>query len=288
MKRLALLACVFACPILPAQIGLRLPRVQPTRVPPDVPVTISNPEFPLRVHLLIARFGGIGGVYHGYGSGNLVDQTAVQGFNYGFECDVPFVANQAPNETYQARWKVSPYKLEILTTQVGVDQPRQHTCTLQMALTQRPFDRSTTEMMTHGVSSSLRVRWQNPDFPFQSPALDYPLHLHVIDGQRLEDFYGDHGWGIANLTDSASQPPVEGVEYKYDCTYGFVTNTQLAGFFQSRWVKQGSELEVLLQRPGSDKIDRCTVQVNLKPQAYPERRASTQARAAVQGGQTAP
>jgi hypothetical protein len=285
MKRLALFACFFLCPFVSAQ---RFPRVQPEKAPPDVPFVTPNPEFPLRVHLLIARFGGIGGVYHGYGAGNLVDSNAIQGFDYGFECDVSFMANEAPSETYQARWKESPYRLEILTAEAGVDQPRQHTCTLRLALTQRPFERVSTEMMTHGVSSSLRVRWQDPDFPFESPALDYPLHLHVIDGQRTEDQYGDHGWGVANLADPGGQPSVQGVDYTYTCSYGFLTNSQLNGFYQTRWVKPGSEVEVLLQRPGSDKVDRCTVQVNLKAQAYPDRRTMARAQAALAAGQTAP
>jgi hypothetical protein len=285
MKRFALVACLFVCSSVLAQ---RLVRMQPAKVPPDVPFVAANPEFPLRVHLLVARFGGVGGVYHGYGSGNLVDPNATQGFDYGFECDVPFAANEAPSETYQARWKESPYRLEILTAAAGADGPRQHTCTLRLALRQRPFERANTEMMTHGVSSSLHVRWQDPDFAFESPALDYPLHLHVIDGQRTEDLYGDHGWGVANLTDPNGQPSVLGVDYTYTCSYGFLTNAQLNGFYQTRWVKPGSEVEVLLQRPGSDKTDRCTVQVNLKAQAYPDRRTLARAQAAVAAGKTAP
>ena len=98
--------------------------------------------------------------------------------------------------------------------------------------------------------------------------MDYPLHFHVVDGERTEDSYQDHGWGTANL--SGAGATVEGAEFKYDCSYGFLTNSQLTGFYQARWVQPGSQLEVLLQRPGSDKVDRCKVQIELQPQPYPQ------------------
>jgi hypothetical protein len=126
--------------------------------------------------------------------------------------------------------------------------------------------------LSHGVSYSLRKRWQDPDFAYEDQALDYPLHFHVVDGLRDEDSYEDHGWGTANLTDPAAQSSVMGADYTYSCSYGFLTNSQLSGFYQARWVKPYNELEVLLQRPGSDKVDTCKVEVNLKPQPYPQSR----------------
>jgi len=238
------------------------------------------------VHLLTARFGGISGVYHGYGSGNLVGTGAKLGFDYGFECVVPFVANESPEETYQARWTYSQYGLEILMTEAGVQQPREHTCTLRAAVKKRPFDPTNTAAMTHGVSYSLRKRWQDPDFAYEEPQLDYPLHFHVVDGQRTEDDSVDHGWGTANLVDPAAQTQ-QGAEFSYDCSYGFLTNSQISGFYQARWVKPGSELEVLLQRPGLDKVDKCAVEVNLRAQKYPESHhvvMNTQASAGGAGG----
>ncbi len=62
----------------------------------------------------------------------------------------------------------------------------------------------------------------------------------------------------------------QGAEFSYNCSYGFLTNSQITGFYQARWVKPGSELEVLLQRPGSDKMDKCAVAVKLKAQKVPE------------------
>jgi hypothetical protein len=269
MKRLTLLAFLLLCPAIQTLSAQQQPPARPGAVPPDVPIKAPDPSFPLRVHLLTARFGGIGGVYHGYGSGNLVDARATLGFDYGFECDVPFVANEGPGDTYQARWTDSQYGLEILMAGAGVDQPRAQTCTLHLALKKRPFEPANTAALTHGVSYSLRKRWQDPDFAYEEPQLDYPLHFHVVDGQRTEDDSADHGSGTANLSDPAVQTQ-QGAEFSYTCSYGFLTNSQITGFYQGRWVKPGSELEVLLQRPGSDKVDHCTVEVNLRPQAYPE------------------
>jgi hypothetical protein len=274
MKRLFLLVFLAACPAVYAQFGIGIAPVRPGAVAPDVPVVNPDPNFPLRVHLLTARFGGLGNVYHGYGSGNLVNDRAVLGFDYGFECDVPFVPNQSANETYQARWTRSQYGLEILMAEVGGQQPRQHTCTLRLATRKRPFEPANTAALSHGVSSSLRKRWQDPDSAYEETRMDYPLHFHVVDGQRTEDGAADHGWGTANLTDPVTQAGtiVQGTEFSYGCSYGFLTNSQLTSFYQARWTKPGSELEVLLQRPGSDKVDTCKVKVDLKPQAYPQSR----------------
>jgi hypothetical protein len=266
---IALLTVVWSAQAQPASVDL--PAVRPGAVPPDFPVKSPDSNFPLRVHLLTVRFGGLGNVYHGYGSGNLVGDRGTLGFDFGFQCNVPFVANQSPDETYQARWTASQYGLEILTTEVGVEQPREHTCTLLVAARKRPFEPADTAALSHGVSSSLRKRWQNPDFAYEETQLDYPVHFHVVDGQRLEDNAADHGWGTANLTEPGAQS-VQGAEYTYNCSNGFLTNSQLTGFYQGRWVTPGSALEVLLQRPGSDKIDKCLVEVQLKPQPYPQSR----------------
>jgi hypothetical protein len=289
MKRLVLLVFLAAAPVVFAQPGG--PAVRPGAVPPNVPVVDQDSGFPLRVHLLTARWGGIDGVYHGYGSGNLLDANGAKGFDFGFECEVPFIANLGADETYQARWKVSPYQLEILTVGAGVDQPRSHVCTLRLASEERPFAPANTAALSHGVPSSLRKRWQDPDFAYEERQLDYPVRFHVVDGQRMEQQSTDHGWGTANLSEPGAQAATQGADYTYDCSYGFLTNSQLSSFYQARWVRPGSELEVLLQRPGSDKIDKCTVEVVLKPQPYPQSRhiaVSAQTSSAAALARTAP
>lgn len=269
MKRVALLTVLLLCCASQALHAQQTPAVRTGAVPAYIPVKAADSNFPLRVHLLTAKFGGIDGRYHGYGSGNLVGTGAKLGFDYGFECLAPFVANEGEGDVYQARWTDSQYGLEILMTEAGVDQPREQTCTLRLAVKKRPFEPGNTAALTHGVSYSLRKRWQDPDFAYEETQLDYPLHFHVVDGQRTEDDAQDHGWGTANISDPAVQGQ-QGAEFSYNCTYGFLTNTQISGYYQARWMKPGSELEVLLQRPGSDKVDKCSVQVTMKAQKYPE------------------
>lgn len=269
MKRVPLLTVLFLCCTSVALRAQQMTPARPGAVPADVPARVADSNFPLRVHLLTAKFGGIDGRYHGYGSGNLVGSGPKLGFDYGFECEVPFVANEGDGDTYQARWTSSQYGVEILVAEAGVQQPREQTCTLRLAVTKQPFEPTNTAALTHGVSYSLRKRWQDPDFAYEEAQLDYPLHFHVVDGQRTEDDAADHGWGTANLSDPAERT-LQGAEFSYNCTYGFLTNTQISGYYQARWVKPGSELEVILQRPGTDKVDKCSVAVTLKAQKYPE------------------
>jgi hypothetical protein len=270
MKRLLLFAMLAAGSALSAQRGFILPPATPRAATPDIPAAVSAPAFPLRIHLITARWGGTSGVYHGYGSGNLLLANGPQGFDYGFQCGAPFVQNQGPDDTYQARWTRSPYQLEILTSEVGGSQPRTHTCVLHLALKNRPSDPANTPVLSNGVSSSLRVRWQDPDFAYVQPAPDYPVQFHVVDGRRKEDGYGDHGWGTGNIYDPSVPGVLQGADYTYDCARGFLTSSEVTGYYPGQWTTLGSQLEVLLQRAGSNKVDRCRVQVNLRPQPYPE------------------
>jgi hypothetical protein len=290
MRRVVLLALLaIGTGVLAQRISRLVPRPL-TTIAPNVPAIDPNPAFPLRVHLLTARWGGIASIYHGYGSGNLLDGSGPRGFDYGFECDVPFVANQG-EDTYQARWKGSPYQLEILMVEVGAARPHTHTCALQLAARRQPFEPENTASLPHGVSSSLSKRWRDPDFAYEEPAPDYAVRFHVVDGLRDEDGSGDHGWGTANISEPGAGGKVEGAQYRYDCWYGFLTNSQLNGFYQGHWVTPGRKLQVLLQRPGSDKVDKCTVVVNVQAQPYPESRhihVQTQAASSVgPGGQAA-
>jgi hypothetical protein len=266
MKRHLLLAVLALAPCACAQ------PVAAIALNPNVPVAEANPAFPLRVHLFSVRWGGLSYRNHGYGQGNLLSPSSAQGFDFGFECEVPFVPNEAPTDTYQARWKRQPYELEILTAEVGSGHTQ--TCKLDLALEARPFDPSNRAHFDHGVSSSLRVPWQDPDFAYEGHAPDFPVQFHVIDGQRKEDNYGDHGWGTANLFDPAPGTPRQGADFQYDCSHGFITSSQYDGYYPARWLKLGLQLELLLQRPGSDKIDKCTVTVTLHPDPYPERKSA--------------
>jgi hypothetical protein len=115
------------------------------------------------------------------------------------------------------------------------------------------------------------VRWSDPDFAYEVRAPDYPVQFHVVDTQRREGPNDDVGWGTANLFDPATNAPRQGASFQYECNYGFMPNSQLQTYYQGHWVEPGSKLEILMQRPGSDKVDKCVLQVSLQPQPYPER-----------------
>ncbi len=81
---------------------------------------------------------------------------------------------------------------------------------------------------------------------------------------------------IANLATPESGSPVQGAEYSYDCERGFITNSQLDSFYPARWTHPGQTLELLLQRPGSNSVDRCIVTVSLRPEPFPQASAKAQ------------
>ena len=120
--------------LLPASSLLAQAFVQP----PDVPATVPNPEFPLRVHILGDHWHYVRGNYQGWGRGNLLGDMPT-GFDYTYTCDEPFLHNAQRDETYQARWKKRDRKLEILTQKVGSDHL--HRCELRIALKPVPYGR---------------------------------------------------------------------------------------------------------------------------------------------------
>ena len=268
MKGQLLVLFLVSAAIAGAQNGARRAAqgVRPEAMQPDIALVDPDPDFPLRVHLFNVRWGGLADRNHGYGTGNLIYPTHLQGFDFAFECEAPFTANAAPADAYQARLKKSPYQLEILT--IDVAGKHVHTCNLHLAFEARPFTDKNRAHFDHGVSSSLRVPWTDPGFAYEVPDQDYPLQFHVIDGLRKEDSLGDHGYGTANL--SAPGKDLQGVEYNYDCGRGFITSSQIDNYYEGRWTKPGQRIELLLQRPGSGKVDECTITVTLKPDPYPE------------------
>ena len=107
MKRLLLICLLLEVTFACAQVG--------GRVQPDIALPDPDPEFPVRVHLFNVGWNGAGLANHGFGTGNIISAGKEQGFDYAFECSFPFMPNAAPGDTYQARWKKSTYRLEILT-----------------------------------------------------------------------------------------------------------------------------------------------------------------------------
>jgi hypothetical protein len=251
----------------------------PTR-PPDIPAAAPDADFPLHVHLLAVRSGptllheyqslrgemngGPGyyspsGSFYGFGVGNLLG-TQPAGFDFSFTCARSFLENRQAQEFYQARWKVPNQKLEILTQAVGGSRPS--ICELQLGMKNHPFDPASSPVPS--TSSLLgNAYWKDLGDAFQGDAPEYPLKLRILTAMRRDYQGGDQGYGTANLPG----PTPEGLAYTYGCDRGLLYNTQRDEAYMARWTRPGREMEVLVQRFGSDRVDRC--RLNVTPQASP-------------------
>ena len=251
--------------------------------PPDVPLADPTPDFPLHVHLISARFGadtvreyrslqgemrgGPGylqatGSYHGFGAGNLLGDTP-RGFDYAFDCGAAFVENRQAQDFYQARWKKQDERLEILMQRIGSDH--YDICELKLAMKPHPFSDGEASTLRNNSRVPSTALWEDPEVAFTDPDPDYPVHLHVLTTYRRYGTGRTEGYGSANILGDNPQ----GLDYSYSCAHGFLANTQADESFQGPWVKPGQRLEILLQRIGSDRVDRCELKVTVKIAPYP-------------------
>ena len=96
------------------------------------PATAPNPDFPLHVHIFIAKGG--------FGRGDILDATP-QGFDYTTTCGNSFFNNGQPAEFYQARWKKPNEKIELLLQRIGSDHTLR--CELNITIKGKPYGRYT-------------------------------------------------------------------------------------------------------------------------------------------------
>lgn len=257
---------------------------------PAVPLSDPDPDFPLHVHVVTVRWGGDAmhlyrslqgemrggpgyyeptGSAHGFGTANVLGDKG-QGFYYAFDCSSAFQANSQPQDFYQARWKHPGQSLEILMQPVGSD--RGQLCELRVALRPMLFDSAfATSVLPSGVISG--PLWTEPEISFSDPDPDYPLRLYIITGFRHLFTGGVQGYGTANLAQDGGA--LQGVDYNYNCSHGLLPNAQPDEFFQGHWVKKDQRIEILLQRIGSDHVDRCQLNVSIKGSPYPDLSAAS-------------
>jgi len=105
-----------------------------------------------------------------------------------------------------------------------------------------------------------------PDGPALSPNPEYPVHVRILVSKGSTSRVATSGYGRANLLDESGNP-VHGVDFTYSCGEPMLTNTGNE-FYQARWKKQDLRLELLMQRIGSNHIDKCELQTAVKPQSY--------------------
>jgi hypothetical protein len=252
---------------------------------PAVPLSDPDPGFPLHVHIVTVRWGGDTmhlyrslqgemrggpgyyeptGSAHGFGTANVLGDKG-QGFYYAFDCSSAFQPNSQLQDFYQARWKHPDQSLEILMQPVGSD--RGQLCELRVALRPVLFDPTFAKSALPGAAISGPL-WTEPEISFDDPVSDYPLHLHIISGVRHLYTGGVQGYGTANLV--ADGGSLQGVDYNYSCSHGLIPNARPDEFFQGHWVKKDERIEILLQRIGSDHVDRCQLNVSVKGSPYPD------------------
>jgi len=111
----------------------------------------------------------------------------------------------------------------------------------------------------------LAFLWQvaAPDGPSMTPNPDYPVHVQILATKAQNGRRGAHGFGRANIVG----PPAKGIDFTYDCAEPILNNGERE-FYQARWKKQDLKLEILMQRIGSDHIDKCDLEVAMKDVPY--------------------
>ena len=102
-----------------------------------------------------------------------------------------------------------------------------------------------------------------PDGPVLQPNPDYPVHVQVLRTSANATRMGAHGFGRGNILG----PPDRGIDFIYDCSQAILNNGPTE-FYQARWKKPDQKLELLMQRTGSDHLDKCTIEITYKPVPY--------------------
>lgn len=110
---------------------------------------------------------------------------------------------------------------------------------------------------------ALALQIAAPDGPATTPDLQYPVHLQIMMTKANGSFRGFSGFGRGNILG----PPLQGVDFTYNCSTPMLDNGRNE-FYQARWKKQDRKLEILMQRIGSDHVDKCDLEVALKNVPY--------------------
>ena len=105
-----------------------------------------------------------------------------------------------------------------------------------------------------------------PEGPATAPNPEFPLHVAVLQTQANAGRDGSRGFGRGNILGT----PDKGIDFTYQCSAA-VLNTGKNEFYQARWKKQDRKIELLMQRIGSDHLDKCDLDVSYKAQPYKSR-----------------
>jgi len=103
-----------------------------------------------------------------------------------------------------------------------------------------------------------------PGVATTTPNPEYPLHLRILSSQRSNNRFGVHGFGHGDLIDAQ----IRGFDYTFDCSVGFLHNEHPDEFYMGRWKKPDQKIEIMVQKVGSTHVDKCDINVAMKPEPY--------------------
>jgi hypothetical protein len=117
---------------------------------------------------------------------------------------------------------------------------------------------------------ALAFLWQvsAPDGPATTPNAQYPLHVQILLTKANNSSRGANGFGRGNVL-GVPGTAARGIDFTYDCGEPML-NSGEREFYQARWKKQDRELQILMQRIGSDHVDKCDLEVAMKDVPYAE------------------
>ncbi len=99
-----------------------------------------------------------------------------------------------------------------------------------------------------------------PNVPATQPNADYPLQIRILQ-TKWNHTLGDYqGFGRADLLGADPR----GIEFTFECSQPFMANPQRGEFYQAKWKKPDKELELFVQRVGSDHTSKCTLKTSMK------------------------
>ena len=106
-----------------------------------------------------------------------------------------------------------------------------------------------------------RVAWSTPN-------PDYPLKIRVLSSDRQHAHHSNldytDSYGSANILGN----PNVGLDYTSTCAGGFLHNAESGEYYQGKWKKPNREIEILVVETGHNSMEKCKIDVTLKPAPY--------------------
>ena len=151
----------------------------------------------------------------------------------------------------------------IIIQQIG--KPRASLCELRVTLQQTPYRLYNPAVNASSGGGFRSLAQAPPNIPAIAPDPDFPLRIQI---QVLRGMYssmnGNHTEGRGNVLGS----PNIGFDFYDSCDQRLPMGFNSNQYFQARWKKQDTTLEILLQEVGSNKISRCDIELTIQPQPY--------------------